>query len=120
MRRTDHRYADIDPHTLHSSRKWRKMKSSVAPPLLLRPIMPLSTCSQARDVISNHPHFRGRADDFQFEQREGCLIIAGTVPTFYLKQLLQDALKQLHGVRQIDNRVTVVSPDGLSSVEPRV
>ena len=47
------------------------------------------------------------------------LVIRGRVPTFYLKQLLQDALKQIEGVRRIDNRVDVVAFDGLSSVQQR-
>lgn len=46
-------------------------------------------------------------------------MIRGRVPTFYLKQLLQDALKQVEGVRRIDNRIEVVTSDGLSSVDQR-
>ena len=70
----------------------------------------------ARDVIARHAHFRGRVDQFEFECSENVLVIRGRVPTFYLKQLLQDALKQLEGVRRIDNRVDVVTAEGLSSV----
>ena len=83
----------------------------------------LIECSQvamrARDVISRHAHFRGRAHSFEFECSKNVLVIRGRVPTFYLKQLLQDALKQIEGVRRIDNRVDVVAFDGLSSVQQR-
>jgi hypothetical protein len=72
--------------------------------------------TRARDVISRHAHFRGRADRFEFECSKNVLVIRGRVPTFYLKQLLQDALKQVKGVRRIDNRVEVVAFEGLSSV----
>jgi hypothetical protein len=47
------------------------------------------------------------------------LVIRGRVPTFYLKQLLQDALKEIEGVRRLDNRVEVVAVQGLSSVNQR-
>jgi BON domain len=71
---------------------------------------------RAHDVIARHAHFCGRADNFEFEVNNYVLVIRGRVPTFYLKQLLQDALKQLDGVQQIDNRVDVVAANGISSV----
>jgi hypothetical protein len=52
---------------------------------------------------------------FEFECSENVLVIRGCVPTFYLKQLLQDALKQLEGVQRIDNHVDVFVPEALSS-----
>jgi len=55
-------------------------------------------------------------DHFEFEFNENVLTIRGRVPTFYLKQLLQDALKRLDRVRRIENRVDVVAPDGISSI----
>jgi hypothetical protein len=75
--------------------------------------------TRARNMISRHAHFRGRADKFEFEYSKNVLVIRGRVPTFYLKQLLQDALKQVEGVGRIDNRVEVVAPHGLSSVSQR-
>ena len=74
-----------------------------------------NAADRARDVIAHHPHFVGRADSFQFECDGNLLIIRGRVPTFYLKQLVQDALKRLDGIRRIDNRVDVVASDGVSS-----
>jgi hypothetical protein len=63
------------------------------------------------------PHaFYFRRVTFQFQ--DGVLTLRGRVPTFYLKQLLQSWLKDLDGVREIDNQVDVVSATGLSS-EPR-
>lgn len=73
----------------------------------------------ARDLLADHPHFRGRADRFGYDFRDGSLIIYGIVPTFYLKQLLQRVLRDVRGVRRIDNRVAVVSPYGLSSHDQR-
>jgi hypothetical protein len=71
---------------------------------------------RACELIVRHAHFRGRTDKFDFECNDNVLVIRGSVPTFYLKQLLQDALKQLERVYRIDNRVDVIASDGLSNV----
>ena len=54
-----------------------------------------------------------------WEFRNGVLTLHGSVPTFYLKQMLQTRLRNLPGVDEIDNQVDVVSSVGLSSVRPR-
>jgi hypothetical protein len=41
------------------------------------------------------------------------LVVRGTVRTFYLKQMVQTVLKEVTGVRRIDNQVTVMSDYGL-------
>ena len=69
---------------------------------------------RAHALVNAHPHFHGRAAQFEFVCREEVLVVRGLVPTFYLKQVLQTMLKDLDGVSLIDNQVTVVSPDGLS------
>jgi hypothetical protein len=46
---------------------------------------------------------------------QGKIILSGRVPSFYLKQLLQEALRDIDGVEMIDNRVDVICPDVLSS-----
>jgi hypothetical protein len=71
----------------------------------------------AREILANHSHFIGRTQAFDFEIRDDILIVRGRVPSFYLKQMLQNALKNLPGVRWIDNRVTVVSDYGVSGLE---
>jgi hypothetical protein len=60
-------------------------------------------------TLEAHAHFRGRAGRFEFICREDVLVVRGAVPSFYLKQVLQTVLKDVDGVRQIDNQVTVVS-----------
>ena len=81
------------------------------------PLNNANVAIRAHDLIARHAHFLGRADSFEFECSENVLVIRGRVPTFYLKQLLQDALKQLEGVQRIDNRVDVVATEGLSNVD---
>lgn len=70
----------------------------------------------AHQKVSQHLHFRGRAGNYEFVHHNGVLTVRGRVPSFYLKQLLQHALRDLEGVRSIDNQVDVVACDGLSSV----
>jgi hypothetical protein len=70
---------------------------------------------RARDLIAAHPYFQRRSDKFEFDFSDDILIVRGRVPSFYLKQLLQSALMRLDEVGRIDNRVEVVSCDGLSS-----
>jgi hypothetical protein len=67
-------------------------------------------------MVAQHCHFYGRADRFEFVHCDDVLTIRGSVPSFYLKQMLQSLLKNLDGVRWIDNQVDVVSSAGLSSV----
>jgi hypothetical protein len=51
-----------------------------------------SVPERLHQALNRHPHFYGRADRFQFELSEGVLVVTGTVPTYYLKRLLQSAL----------------------------
>jgi BON domain-containing protein len=85
---------------------------------LVRMPLPPPVESRARQrLLEDCPYaFYFKSITFQFE--DGRLIVRGRVPTFYLKQMLQVLLKNLDGVKQIDNQVDVVSATGLSS-EPR-
>ncbi len=71
----------------------------------------------ARELLASHPHFRGRVELFEFIGRGDVLIVRGRVPTFYLKQLVQSILRDVEGVRRIDNQVDVTCCDGLSSIQ---
>jgi hypothetical protein len=69
-------------------------------------------------LAEEHPH------GFYFGQVEcvfedGVLRLRGRVPTYYMKQLLQNRLADIDGVDWIDNEVDVVSSVGLSSARPR-
>jgi hypothetical protein len=46
---------------------------------------------------------------------QGRLTFSGSVPTFHLKQLLQEMVRDIGQVQQIANLVDVVSATGLSS-----
>ncbi|MFV2070844.1 MAG: BON domain-containing protein [Pirellulales bacterium] len=70
----------------------------------------------AARILAQHPLFCGRTAIIDVEYRQGTLTISGRVPSFYLKQVVQELFRQLDGVERVDNRVDVVCPCGLSSV----
>jgi osmotically-inducible protein OsmY len=70
----------------------------------------------ARQQLEHHPHFRGRVSDVFIEQRGRMLLLTGRLPTFYLKQLVQEAVRQVPGVKHVRNLIDVVSVAAVSSV----
>lgn len=70
----------------------------------------------ARQQLESHPHFRGRTGGVQIELCGRTLVLSGRLPTFYLKQLVQEAIRRLPGVQHVRNEIDVVSPYGISSV----
>ena len=66
-----------------------------------------SMVSLIRERLNRHPHFRGRTDLLHIESIDGGVIVSGRLPTYHLKQLLQEAIKALPDVEHVDNRVEV-------------
>ena len=64
---------------------------------------------RAYAMLEAHVHFRGRAGRFKLVCQDDVLVVRGAVPSFYLKQVLQTVLRDIDGVRQIDNQATVIS-----------
>lgn len=69
---------------------------------------------RAQALVNAHSLFSRRANRFEFRCEADVLTVKGSVPSFYLKQMLQSALQGLEGIRQIENDVEVVSATGLS------
>jgi hypothetical protein len=67
--------------------------------------------SLIRTRLEQHPHFRGRAALLQIELVEETIVLSGRLPTHYLKQLLQEAIRLIPDVVDIDNRVFVMQPN---------
>jgi osmotically-inducible protein OsmY len=44
------------------------------------------------------------------DYRDGVLLLRGCLPSYYLKQVAQEAVASLEGVHRIDNQIQVVSP----------
>jgi hypothetical protein len=78
-----------------------------------------SLVAEALAMLSQHAHFRGRLHHLSLEMEGDALIVTGAVPSFYLKQLLQAALRGLRGGTRVLNNVEVVSAHGISSCSQR-
>jgi hypothetical protein len=65
--------------------------------------------------LERHPHFRGRLNGLLIEQRGKTLCVSGRLPTFYLKQLVQETLRHVPGVQAVRNDIAVVNAAGISS-----
>jgi hypothetical protein len=63
-----------------------------------------------QDRLEIHPHFRGRASLVTIELVEETIVLSGRLPSHYLKQLLQEAIRGVPGVEDIDNQVDVLWP----------
>jgi osmotically-inducible protein OsmY len=42
--------------------------------------------------------------------RDGVLVLRGCLPTYYLKQVAQEAVAHLEGLKRIENQIQVVTP----------
>jgi len=74
---------------------------------------------RAIQSLENNPNFHGRLASFaiQIESNDGTLILNGRVPSFYLKQVLQETLRHVAGVTNVENHVVVVKPRSLISID---
>ena len=71
---------------------------------------------RAYQMLAESCQFHCRSHSFRVVHSKGVITVDGVVPSFYLKQLLQELLKRVDGVQHIDNQVDVVALDELSSV----
>jgi hypothetical protein len=69
----------------------------------------------ARRQLERHPHFRGRVDALSIDQHGKTLYLSGRLPSFYLKQLVQEIVRRLPGVQSVRNDIAVISAHGVSS-----
>ena len=72
--------------------------------------------TMARRTLERHPHFRGRLGGVKIKHEGRNLYLSGKLPSFYLKQLVQEAVRHLPSVDFVYNEIDVVSPSGISSV----
>lgn len=92
-----------------------------------RPVAEVSSLSNvpdrlvqaARTRLECSPTFRGRGQWIRFSCEGDCLVLDGFLPSYYLKQLAQEAVRDIPGVGRIDNRIAVASPFSLNPVFSR-
>lgn len=75
-------------------------------------------CAAARDWISQHPMFRGRADQFSLHCEAGQVVVEGQVPSFHLRQILVEWIHKYKISPPICCRIEVICPFGLSGCSP--
>lgn len=63
---------------------------------------------RARARLQAHIHLANRSRALELTVHDDVLVVRGNLPSFYLKQVLQHALKELKGVTRVDNQVMVV------------
>jgi hypothetical protein len=61
----------------------------------------------ALQFVRLHPRLYAVSEVLHFHRDGGTLVVRGAVPTFYIKQVLQEALREVPGVARIDNQVEV-------------
>lgn len=86
-----------------------------------------SQCSGCRGAADLHlrvvesleanPNFRGQLRGIQVESEGDTVVLSGAVASYYMKQLLQESLRQVDGIARIENHVRVIKPDGLLSID---
>ena len=71
------------------------------------------------DQVVARPTYRFVFDKITWHYEAGSLTLSGCVPSFYLKQVLQEMMRGIDHVEQVHNDVDVVSSTGLSSERPK-
>jgi|GEM_PF-4035133 len=64
--------------------------------------------NNVRTLLERNPHFHAHTSEIAVELDGHTLILTGQLSSFYLKQLLQESLRNIDGIEKIDNQVNVV------------
>ena len=59
------------------------------------------------ELLESHIRFRGKTRFVRCRVDGKRLRLDGYLPSFFLKQLMQEALRKIPGIEQIDNRIVV-------------
>ena len=62
--------------------------------------------------------YRSIFKNVSWSYAEGRLTLRGCIPSFYLKQVLQELMRDIDQVKQIVNHIDVISSAGLRSYQP--
>ena len=67
---------------------------------------------QAIELLESHPYFKGRSKWIGMEFEKGQIRLKGRLPSFFLKQVVQEILRELPGISRIHNDIVVATPHG--------
>jgi osmotically-inducible protein OsmY len=91
------------PLTLQSGSSFVQRKRRQA----LRDPSDNSPAEIAQEILQGSPYHAIRRLECRY--RDGTLVVSGSVPSFFLKQLAQSAVRRVDGVKEIDYQIEVVS-----------
>jgi osmotically-inducible protein OsmY len=60
-----------------------------------------------RTALAGNPYFAGRK--VRVELRENEVVLSGVLGSYFHKQMAQESVLSIHGVRRVDNQIEVVS-----------
>ncbi|MFK7770299.1 MAG: BON domain-containing protein [Mariniblastus sp.] len=64
-----------------------------------------SLVQQIQSAVVHNPHLNHKR--MHVKTKEGRVVIEGTVQSFFEKQMAQEALRKIVGIKKIDNQLTV-------------
>ncbi len=64
-----------------------------------------SIAERVEFAIAHHPHLT--RNHLHFNTNDGRVTLRGRVTSYFEKQMAQEALRNIEGVREIENRLTV-------------
>ena len=85
------------------------------------PIEPVTTDRHVHEAVGRRIDECAYGSIFKsvsWHYEDGRLTLRGCVPSFYLKQVLQELMRDIDHVKQIVNHVDVIISSGLSSEPP--
>lgn len=76
---------------------------------------PTDLHSHAIQSLEANPTFRRQLESaaIQIESAGDTLVLSGRLPSYYLKQQLQETVRRVAGVGKVENQVLVVAANGL-------
>lgn len=92
-----YKFASYDPYTTHSQ---------IFSPGRLMQSTTFTLAQQLTDAVVHHPHLKQR--QVHFQTKNGRVIINGSVDSYFQKQMAQEALRQIEGIKSIENQLEVV------------
>jgi osmotically-inducible protein OsmY len=76
-------------------------------PMLQHTTSPVAVCERAESELRRNAYVALK--NISCEYRDGVLTLHGCLPTYYMKQLAQEAVARVEGVARVENRIEVVS-----------
>jgi osmotically-inducible protein OsmY len=63
--------------------------------------------AQIHNALSQNPYFAGR--NVRIELREDHVVLSGTLHSYFHKQMAQESVRAIKGIRCVQNQIEVVS-----------